>query len=720
MDKIVEVRRLLESGRWVDFLESTARGLGLNLTVLFPTTTTNIETRSTCPECQSCFTTLTRADTAAAMELAYNGPASGEFLTNGGHIAVAMPLKDDLCMVVRACSCAEEQNGLSVYDRALIAQSILTDFQAALSEGFSGGQRAIELSALRQINHITLSLFRGEAEAMNRAFDLVLSSLVILMDTRGSWLEYDYEGIPVRLIKGDMEAVKHYLEHKTGPAMEVEVRNGNIRGRLGVLAPDDRDHAMSLLPFMAQECAIVFEVEHLYKLLQARLAMVLGVMGNAILLLDRRGYISFANKSAENLLGRRLIRLIGYPAANVPGPWTPFLKTGTVRRVSGQMDPLDIGVGSRWVDWQLNPLLDDGGIAGWVVTVEDRTDYHNMQESARQAERLATTATMVGALAHELRNPLSAAKGLLQLMGRWQDPEKSRGYLTLVQRELDRVIRLLNEFMLLGRNNADLDPEPLDLAALLRELTPLLEGEAVETRVEVCTDLEPVPPVAADPGQLTQVVLNLVRNAVEASGYRGRVTISLRRWEDVVSLAIRDSGPGLPPEVAEKLFRPFFTTKHGGTGLGLATAQAIIYNHRGQISAANAPDGGAEFTVRLPINSNGGGPRPVDVLITVAEEMVRLPSEQALRTTGLKVVSAASLTEALHLAEHFVPSVLFLEQSALAGDNLGQLRQVWPEVKLLVLGDAGRLEDLLLLDAVQFIPRPLDYARLINRVRSMS
>lgn len=718
MDKVVEVRRLLESGRWVDLLESTARGLRLNLTVLSPAIATSFQTRSTCPECQSSFVSLTWADTAAALIVAYSSPSGGDFSTDGGHNAVAVPLKDNLCAVVRACGCAEEQDILSVYDRALIAQSILANFQVALSEGFTGGQRAIELSTLRQINHITLSLFRGEVEAMNRAFDLVLSALVILLDARGSWLEYAYEGRPVRLVKGDKDAVKHYLEHKTGPALDVEVRNGSMRGRLGVLAPDDQSHAMSLLPFMAQECAIVFEVEHLYKLLQARLTMVLGVMGSAILLLDRRGYISFANRAAENLLDRRLINLIGYPAADIPGPWTPFLKTGIMRRVSGQMEPLSTGAGSSWVDWQLNPLLDEGGIAGWVVTVDDRTDYHNWQESARQAERLATTATMVGALAHELRNPLSAAKGLLQLMGRRQEPEKASGYLSLVQRELDRVIRLLNEFLLLGRN-ADLEPEPLDLAALLRELTPLLEGEAVDTRVGVCTDLEPVPPVAADSGQLTQVVLNLVRNAVEASGYRGRVTISLRRWEDGVSLAVRDSGPGLAPEVAEKLFRPFFTTKHGGTGLGLATSQAIVYNHRGKISAANTPEGGAEFTVWLPVHINDGESRPVDVFIVVAEEMVRLPSEQALRTAGLKAVSAASLTEALLLAEHFVPSVLFLEQSALAGESLGQLRQVWPRVKILVLGDAVSLAETLLLDELRFIPRPLDYARLISMVRAM-
>ena len=134
-------------------------------------------------------------------------------------------------------------------------------------------------------------------------------------------------------------------------------------------------------------------------------------------------------------------------------------------------------------------------------------------------------------------------------------------------RELDRVNRLLNEFLLLGRP-AELDPEPLDLQAFLQELRPLLEGEAVLSGVELQMNLEPVPPVAADPGQLTQVVLNLVRNAVEAAGQRGLVRLILRGAGDNVTFSVHDNGPGLTPEVRERLFQPFFTTKERGTGLG--------------------------------------------------------------------------------------------------------------------------------------------------------
>ena len=148
--------------------------------------------------------------------------------------------------------------------------------------------------------------------------------------------------------------------------------------------------------------------------------------------------------------------------------------------------------------------------------VDDRSDYYRWQSAARRAERFASTSMMVGTLAHELRNPLSAAKGLLQLMIRKRNPEQTKGYVDLVLREIDRVTRLLNEFLLLGKP-ASISTEPLDLVTFIEELLLLLEGEADGTDIQVLFKAEKVAPVRADAGQITQVILNLVRNAVQVS-----------------------------------------------------------------------------------------------------------------------------------------------------------------------------------------------------------
>ncbi len=386
------------------------------------------------------------------------------------------------------------------------------------------------------------------------------------------------------------------------------------------------------------------------------------------------------------------------------------------RRASGRADLIGVAVRhEKRIDWQANPLREGNDLAGWVLIIDDRTDYYRWQEAARKAELLATTATMVGTLAHELRNPLTAAKGLLQLMGRRHDPEKNRGYANLILRELDRVTSLLNEFLLLGRA-AEMEPEAIDVTAFLQELLPLLEGEASGLGLEIVTSLEPVPQVSADQGQLTQVLLNLVRNAIQAVEQEGWVAIGLSSSGDSVALTVRDSGRGLPPEVMDKLFRPFFTTKRSGTGLGLAVCQAIVYNHGGQITAANHPEGGAVFTVLLPASATTSGAGKIDVLIAVDDQILRYPAEQALRAAGLKVASAGGPGGALSLAGRYKPALLMLEQPALNRQDVENIGRVWPGVKILAVGEPASYEDTA---GVQYIPSPLDYDRLVNQIQSM-
>lgn len=716
MGSAANVQRLLDSRRWIDFLESAATGLKLNLVVLFPDLTGSLSAQALCPVCKKGFARITPQEMAAILEASGSSPAGEAVFNLHGDPAVALPLKGGLCVVARVCSCSMEEEVLQLPDMAGIAQKLLDSFQTALEEGFTGGRRAIELSALRQMNHIVFSLFRGDGEAaVRRALDLVLSALVILLDARGSWLEYRQDENLELLTKGDSEAVKLHFKEKRDHVLEVDINSDCVCGQIGVLEPDSREQAASLLSFLAQECIIVFEIEHLYKLVQSQMNRVLGVIGSAVLLVDRYGNISYANSAAGQLLGVKAITLIGRLAAGLDTPWVPFLQDRAERRARGQMDLIRVAGQEKRIDWQANPLWEGSDLAGWVIISDDRTDYHRWQEAARKAELLAATATMVGTLAHELRNPLSAAKGLLQLMGRRHDPEKARGYTNLILRELDRVTSLLNEFLLLGRA-ADMEPEPIDMVSFVQELLPLLEGEASGLGVEIVASLEPVPQVSADLGQLTQVLLNLTRNAIQAVGREGRVTIGLGCLGDGVALTVQDNGTGLSPEVQDKLFRPFFTTKRSGTGLGLAVSQAIVYNHGGQITAANHPDGGAVFTVMLPAYAVAGGIGKLDVLMAVEDEIVRYPAEQALRGAGLKVASTTSPDGALSLVGRFESALLMLDQPSLNRRDVENIRKVWPGIKILAVGESAGHERI---EGLQYIPRPLDYDRLVSQVRSM-
>lgn len=714
MSQNTKSRQLMESNRWMNFLESTAMGLRLNLTLVLPEVDTFCMAPRVCPFCQCEFPELNNIEKLTALGISGSGPAS--YITENGHAAVSMYIQEGLWVVARDCpQCSGEDLCPSLQDRGLIAHRLLSSFNTALSEGLEGGLRAVELSTLRQMNHIVLTLIQGESDALGRAFNLILSALVILLDAQGSWLEYKVGDKPVVIIIGDEEAVAHNLKSKTNSVVTAEVINGSLHGRMGVLQPSDMAKAKSLLSMMAQECAIVFEINSLFKLLKAQLTMVLGAVGSAVLLVSQDGVISYVNNAAEKLLGRQAVFLTGSSAANLKAPWTPYIVEKIQRLVKGQMGTLGEGSNRRWVDWQVAPLRDNESVAGWVVMAEDRTDYYRWQEAACQAQRFATTATMLGALAHELRNPLSSAKGLLQLMGRKRDYEKVRGYNNLVIREIDRVTSLLNEFLLLGKP-ADINSEPLDLKDFINELVPLLEGEAAIHQAEMVTILDKVPPVAVDPGQMTQLLLNLVRNALEAAGPNGTVTLALSATETGVAIRVKDSGQGIAPENIEKIFQPFFTTKERGTGLGLSVTQAIAKNHGGQITAENSPEGGALFTVLLPTTYRiTHRATEVDVVIVLTDDFLRYPCEQALRAVGTSVFSAANLSEIVAVVENFDPSILVLEPSSQIEDSLDFFRQAWPNTKILLFGEpAGDLKEKV---NVQIIKGPLDYSHLISKIK---
>lgn len=679
MDEGLHLAHLLDSHRWLYFQQRTAAGLHLHVRLLVPGGVAHPGVPSRCPACQQPY------------------PAVA-----AGATAVVLPLREGLQAAFQECACGAGGPHPPLAERARVARDLLDSFLGALGEGLAGGQHAVELATLRHLNTIILSLCQGEGNAIGQALDLLLSALVILLDAPASWLAYhDGAGAHLRT-RGDGALVRRYLDTGEGAAVTAMVGSGGIHGRLGVLAPGDPARAQALVPRLAQECSLAFEVQHLFGLVQHQLGQVFGAMGSVVLLTDRTLRITYANPAAARLLGRPAGELVGSQAQGLAAPWTAALAARPPRRVQGYLAPM--GAGSEgWVDWQVTPLPEGTGVAGWLILAEDRTDYCHWQAVARRAERAAVTASLVGALAHELRNPLAAARGLLQLMDRGWDRTQHRSYPDLVIRELDRITRLLNEFLLLGRP-AEIRPEPLDLCAFVQELLPLLAGQAAGTGVEIVPDLEPVPPVAADPAQLTQALLNLVRNAVEAMGQQGRVLIGLRASGGWVRLTVRDTGPGLAPGVQEQLFRPFFSTKEKGTGLGLAVTQAIVHNHAGQISAENAPGGGAAFTIRLP----AGAPRTdaaqaVDVLVAMADEAARYPAEHVLRAAGYWTVSARDLGEVLRLSQAYRPAVLLLD-ATLGAHNLAPIRQALPRARILVTGPAGS---------------PPDYSRLVDQVRSL-
>ena len=223
-------------------------------------------------------------------------------------------------------------------------------------------------------------------------------------------------------------------------------------------------------------------------------------------------------------------------------------------------------------------------------------------------EKRDLLARLLKRLAHEIRNPLSSLDVQFQLLEEdlgalapeVRAPLASR--LGIIRGELQRLDSIVERFLKLSGPSA-LELGPVQVSEIVTHVCDLLRPEASTRKVEILTVFEPdLPPVAADSVRLTQALLNIIINGVQATGGGGRVDVRVSRTGDNLLLRVQDTGPGIPPAELGEIFDPYFTTKPEGNGLGLWIAQQIAVAHGGDLRAENAPAGGAVFLLTLPFN----------------------------------------------------------------------------------------------------------------------
>ena len=224
------------------------------------------------------------------------------------------------------------------------------------------------------------------------------------------------------------------------------------------------------------------------------------------------------------------------------------------------------------------------------------------------SEKRDLLARLLARLAHEIRNPLSSLDIHVQLLEEdiAQAAPEARPQLAsrleIIQGELKRLENIVKRFLRLASPSA-LELEEVNLLALVGHVRKLLGPEAAAREVELTTMVDPkLPVIRADGGQLTQALLNLVINALQAVSRGGRIVVRVEESaaDNSILVQVHDSGPGVPPEKLAAVFEPYFTTKEEGSGLGLWIAQQIAAAHSGTLEVANAPEGGAVFRLRLP------------------------------------------------------------------------------------------------------------------------
>jgi two-component system, NtrC family, nitrogen regulation sensor histidine kinase GlnL len=262
-----------------------------------------------------------------------------------------------------------------------------------------------------------------------------------------------------------------------------------------------------------------------------------------------------------------------------------------------------------------SPLLSSGGERiGTIVLLRDLTNVRELEEAVRQADRLSSLGALAAGLAHEIKNPLGGIKGAAQLLElEFPENEELREYIRVMLKEVQRVNLIVEELLALA-SPGRLKIGKVNLHRVLSDIVLLQRRASDGKNVSIQQYFDPsIPPILADEALLTQLFLNLIRNAMEAVGEEGVVKVTSRVLSDysmtqkgerrarMVAIDIADNGPGIPAEVLEHMFTPFFTTKSKGTGLGLAICQKIVSEHRGMIKVDSDPARGTVFTVMIPL-----------------------------------------------------------------------------------------------------------------------
>jgi two-component system sensor histidine kinase HydH len=331
-------------------------------------------------------------------------------------------------------------------------------------------------------------------------------------------------------------------------------------------------------------------------------------MADGLLSVDVQGRITTVNPRACQLLALSPAELNGRSFADV------FSKTSlALEPVLARGLPLE----ERELEWVLfngeivplavsvSPLTgEQDEVLGAVVLLRDLRTLKALQQRVERTERLAALGRLAAGVAHEIRNPLGAIRGLVQyFQATWKEDSEQRMYLDVIVREVDRLNRVVSDLVEFARPREP-QREPHDLVDIVRHAVTLVQADARAKGIHIAHDLDDrLPPQLVDRDLVLQALLNILLNAVEAMDSDGTLRVRLADSPAYVELAIQDTGRGIPPEHLGRIFDPFFTTKPQGTGLGLAIAHSVIQAHDGEIVVDSVPGKGTTVTMRLPKTS---------------------------------------------------------------------------------------------------------------------
>jgi signal transduction histidine kinase len=358
------------------------------------------------------------------------------------------------------------------------------------------------------------------------------------------------------------------------------------------------------------------DVREIFSTLRENMNQIMAGLEDGLLLFNAEGRAMMISPSAYKFLSAKSDEMQGRKIEEIFPPGNPIAEAlhigddGELLADAGEQVEVELTseTGTRRVGASVQAIREDGARMGLLVTLRDLESLERIGSHLQVSERLAALGRVTAGVAHEVKNPLNSMRVWLEVLKGNLSPEpETQQAAKMLDTEIDRLDRVVKTFLEFSRP-VELERVETDLPHLLESVLASAKPAIEKGKTDLVTDIPAeFPPVEIDHRLIEQAVLNLVLNACDCMRPGGRLTIGLRQAGEMAEISIGDTGPGITPENRAKIFQLFFTTRKGGTGLGLANAFRFVQLHDGAIEFDSEVGRGTKFRISLPLPRVPGG-----------------------------------------------------------------------------------------------------------------
>ncbi|HVJ49414.1 two-component system sensor histidine kinase NtrB [Desulfitobacterium sp.] len=446
--------------------------------------------------------------------------------------------------------------------------------------------REIDLVSL---NIISLPLYqegslRGYIWTYATDFKLSLESFFKI--TFFTILALSFSALMMLLIRKHLKRIERYLDHFSQAI--VDHKSGY---------DCDIDKLPELKPVLNKIIVYTEELERINIELETSKQKIVHIMqgiSDGFLSLDKNWVLTFINPVMAKVINQSEKELLGRTIFEISPQFKESISYQKMQQAISEsiamhwehvMETLQDKVSVNTYECHAYPFSE-----GLSIFVRDVTELRKQQKEFSRLERLNLLGQLAAGISHEIRNPLTTVKGLLQFLGIKPKYTEEKDHFDLMISEIDRANSIITDFLSLTKTNLD-STQSHNINDIIHRVYPMLQADAVNNNKEVILALNPLPVLLLNENEIRQLLLNLVRNGLEVTPEQGAVTIETYEQEGKVFLAIIDQGCGIPEEIQGKIGTPFFTTKDTGTGLGVAICMGIVQRHNADLKFESGKSG---------------------------------------------------------------------------------------------------------------------------------